>query len=85
MKGSHMTPKDLAARWDVQESTLGQWRWFGKGPSYLKICTLVLYRIEDIENFEALAIQHMKNCSSDEVFSKIQFEDVNEENKKGTQ
>lgn len=77
MKGSHMTPKDLAARWDVQESTLGQWRWFGKGPSYLKICTLILYRIEDIENFETSAIQHMKHVSSDEVFSKIRLEDMN--------
>jgi hypothetical protein len=48
MKGPHMTPKDLATRWDIQESTLGQRRWFGKGPSYLKTCTLTLYRVEAI-------------------------------------
>lgn len=78
MKGSHMKPKDLAARWDVHESTLGQWRWFGKGPSFLKILSLILYRVKDIEQFEALAIQHMKKGSTDEVFSKIRIENINE-------
>ncbi len=33
--------------------------------------TLVLYRIEDIEQFEVLAIQHQEKEATDEVFSQI--------------
>ena len=33
--------------------TLEQWRWKGVGPRYLKIGGRVLYRLEDIEEYEA--------------------------------
>jgi hypothetical protein len=33
--------------------TLEQWRWKGIGPRYLKIGGRVLYRLEDIEAYEA--------------------------------
>ena len=33
--------------------TLEQWRWLGKGPKFLKIGARVLYRDEDIEDYEA--------------------------------
>ncbi|MDI9635804.1 hypothetical protein QM565_08400 [Geitlerinema splendidum] len=74
MKKLRLKSKDLAARWGVKESTLGQWRWFGKGPPYFNAETLVLYRIEDIEQFEDLAIQHQEKEATDEVFSQIRIQ-----------
>ena len=39
---------------DVSTRTLEQWRWQGKGPRYLKIGGRVVYRVEDVEAFEAV-------------------------------
>lgn len=83
MKEPCLTSEDLATRWDLKEATIGQWRWFGRGPSFLKIGTLVLYRIEDVEEFEALAAQQMRQGSCDEVFSKIRLKDEQDKKKKG--
>ena len=45
--------RDLARRWSMSERTLERWRWLGQGPQFLKIGGRVLYRLEDIEAFEA--------------------------------
>ena len=45
--------RDLARRWSLSERTLERWRWLGQGPRFLKIGGRVLYRLEDIEAFEA--------------------------------
>ncbi len=37
MKKLRLKSKNLTARWGVKESTLGQWRWFGKGPPYFTL------------------------------------------------
>ena len=47
-----ITSVQLAKRWDMNLSTLRQWRWRGYGPSYLKIGKKILYRMQDIEAFE---------------------------------
>ena len=44
---------DLAARWLVSPRTLERWRWLGTGPRYHKIGGRVVYKLEDIEAFEA--------------------------------
>ena len=49
----HLDQKGLADRWLVSPRTLEQWRWQGKGPRYLKIGGRVVYRQQDIEEFEA--------------------------------
>jgi predicted site-specific integrase-resolvase len=49
----HQNQRQLAERWDVSEATLERWRSEGLGPLYLKLQGRVLYRIEDIEGFEA--------------------------------
>ncbi len=49
----HLTPKDLSARWHIATQTLDNWRWRGEGPRYLKIGGRVIYRLEDIEAYEA--------------------------------
>lgn len=43
----------LAGRWGMSPRTLEQWRWRGVGPRYLKLGGRVVYRIVDVEAFEA--------------------------------
>lgn len=52
MQSSFLTPEELAARWNMPPATLSQWRWNGRGPQYFKIGRHVLYKVEDIEQFE---------------------------------
>ena len=49
----HLDQKGLAKRWLISPRTLEQWRWQGRGPRYLKIGARVVYRLSDIERFEA--------------------------------
>jgi hypothetical protein len=49
----HLNQVDLARRWRISERTLERWRWLKQGPTYLKVGGRVVYRIEDIEAFEA--------------------------------
>ncbi len=57
IKVKHLNQADLAERWDVAETTLERWRSDGIGPVYMKIQGRVLYRIEDIEAFEANSLR----------------------------
>lgn len=43
----------LARRWHISPRTLERWRWTGEGPAYLKIGGRVVYRLEDVEAYEA--------------------------------
>ena len=52
----HFNQKDLAERWHISPRTLEQWRWQGQGPRYLKIGGRVVYRLSDIEAFEAASL-----------------------------
>lgn len=49
----HLQQVDLARRWRLSPRTLERWRWHGIGPRYLKIGGRVVYRLEDVEAFEA--------------------------------
>jgi len=49
----HLNQIDLARRWKISHRTLERWRWAGCGPRYIKIGGRVLYRLEDIEAYEA--------------------------------
>ena len=49
----HLNQIQLARRWALSERTLERWRWRRKGPPFLKIGGRVVYRIDDIETFEA--------------------------------
>ena len=46
----------LAERWLVSPRTLEQWRWKGEGPRFLKLGGRVIYRLADIEAFEAARV-----------------------------
>jgi len=49
----HLNQRQLADRWGVSEATLERWRSEGIGPIFLKLHGRVLYRVEDIEAYEA--------------------------------
>jgi len=47
-----LTQRDLARRWPISPRTLERWRWLRQGPPFLKLGGRVVYRLEDIEEFE---------------------------------
>ena len=49
----HYTQIALAKRWQISPRTLEQWRWQGRGPRFLKLGGRVIYRLSDVERFEA--------------------------------
>jgi hypothetical protein len=49
----HLNQVELGRRWSMSHRTLERWRWEGHGPRYLKVGGRVLYRLADIEAFEA--------------------------------
>jgi len=52
MQNNLLEPDIIANRWNMEPSTLQQWRWKGKGPKFVKIGRNVFYRPTDIEAFE---------------------------------
>ena len=50
-----LDPPALVERWNgqVKETTLSTWRSRGLGPAYVKVGGRVLYRLADVEAFEA--------------------------------
>ena len=61
-----LNQEQLARRWNISPRTLERWRWLKQGPKYLKIGGRVLYRVEDIEDFEALGERAPANGASRE-------------------
>ncbi len=57
MSIKHLNQRQLADRWDVSEASLERWRSDGIGPIFLKLQGRVLYRLEDIEAFEAASLR----------------------------
>ncbi|MBF0214986.1 MAG: helix-turn-helix domain-containing protein [Magnetococcales bacterium] len=53
METRHINPFQLARRWGINPKTLQNWRCRGTGPPYLKIGGHILYRLEEIEAYEA--------------------------------
>ena len=49
----HLNQADLSLRWSISPRTLERWRWLGQGPAFLKIGGRVVYRLADIEAYEA--------------------------------
>jgi hypothetical protein len=48
----HLTQLDLARRWRISPRTLEAWRSLRRGPVYLKLGGVVVYRAQDVEVFE---------------------------------
>ena len=57
MAPRHFSQIELAARWNLSPRTLERWRFTGEGPQYVKLGGRVVYRLEDIEGYEAEQIR----------------------------
>jgi hypothetical protein len=53
MTDTHFSQRELARRLKISPRTLEGWRWRGTGPRFVKAGGRVLYRLEDVEAFEA--------------------------------
>ena len=53
MTTRHLNQNELAERLNISARTLERWRWVGEGPRFLKLGGRVVYRLEDIEAYEA--------------------------------
>ena len=53
----HLNQVELSRRWSLSPRTLERWRWLGQGPQFLKVGGRVVYRIEDIEAYEAAQLR----------------------------
>jgi hypothetical protein len=53
----HLNQNELAKRWSLSARTLERWRWQRKGPPFLKVGGRVVYRLEDVEGYEAAQLQ----------------------------
>ena len=62
MNASCMNQRELSARWKLSPRTLERWRWIGEGPKFLKLGGRVVYRLSDIEAYEAAII---RSCTRD--------------------
>jgi len=60
----HLNQINLADRWNISERTLERWRWLGEGPAYLKIGGRVVYRLEDVEAYEAENLRASTSASA---------------------
>lgn len=49
----HLNQVQLARRWSISPRTLERWRWLRQGLPYLRIGGRVVYRLTDVEAFEA--------------------------------
>lgn len=59
-----ITPRTLAARWGLSEKTLERWRMTGNGPTFLKLGSRVLYRMDDVSAHEAVSVRRAPSCLS---------------------
>ena len=53
----HINQVELSRRWRLSPRTLERWRYKGTGPQFLKVGGRVVYRLTDIEAFEAEQLQ----------------------------
>lgn len=63
MTFTHLHQVELARRWKLSPRTLERWRWLGQGPQHMKIGGRVVYRLEDIEAFEAQSVRTSTSAS----------------------
>jgi hypothetical protein len=61
----HFSQLELARRWSISPRTLERWRWLGQGLRYLKIGSRVVYRLDDVEAFEAERLRTSTSPVSD--------------------
>lgn len=53
MEKTFLNQIELSRRWGISPRTLERWRWLGEGVPFLKIGGHVVYRLSDVEEYEA--------------------------------
>jgi len=53
LEKQYLLTGELAARLRVKAQTLRQWRVTGRGPAFFKLCGRVVYKVSDVEAWEA--------------------------------
>jgi hypothetical protein len=53
----HLNQTELAERWGLATATLERWRCEGIGPVFIKLHGRVIYRLADIEEYEAKCLR----------------------------
>ena len=61
---THLHQVELARRWKLSPRTLERWRWLGQGPRHLKIGGRVVYRLDDVEAFEAASVRNSTSAAA---------------------
>jgi hypothetical protein len=59
----HLNQVQLSRRWRLSPRTLDRWRWLNQGPNYLKVGGRIVYRLADVEAFEAAHLRHLSAAS----------------------
>ena len=52
MTNETLTTEQLAERWNISPQTLENWRSSKKGPDYVKMGGVIVYRLEDVRRYE---------------------------------
>jgi hypothetical protein len=52
MEKFFLTPEELSERWIVTVEGLTKWRNTGKGPKWVKLNSIIRYRLEDVLAYE---------------------------------
>ncbi len=60
----HLTPGELATRWNISPRTLERWRWRNTGVAFIKVGGSIRYRPQDVERFEA---RQLRQASQSEI------------------
>ena len=60
----HLHQVHLAERWNLSPRTLERWRWERIGPRYLKLGGRVVYRLEDVEAYEAQQVRNTEGSTT---------------------
>jgi hypothetical protein len=60
----HLNQIELSRRWKVSPRTLERWRWQKTGPDFLKVGGRVVYRLADIEAYEAVSLHDLHSFAA---------------------
>ena len=69
---AYMTSKELADRWRLNDQTLANWRYAGKGPPFIRVGARVLYPAEGIHAYEKLDSTWLSQDSSQATSAETQ-------------
>ena len=66
MDTNYYNQTDLAKHWNISERTLEHWRMKGIGPLFLKLGKRVVYRVEDVRDYEAQSLRKSTSQPTEE-------------------